>query len=160
MGYTPQLLCGTWTGCDDRFIRFNSTTVGQGSSVALPIWAYFYNKISKDKNLAIDTRSTFVKPEVMRNDIIYDWINDVPTQLGAEGDDVGNGSAEDYSADQVSPNIKPPEEVAPESETTHIDKNTKLFIAPAKPNQQKPHPNQTPDNSAQQPKAVMPKKPG
>ncbi len=47
MGYTPQLLAGAWVGCDDRFIRFNSTDVGQGSSAALPIWAYFYNKAQK-----------------------------------------------------------------------------------------------------------------
>ena len=29
MGYTPQLLCGVWVGCDDRFIRFQSTAIGQ-----------------------------------------------------------------------------------------------------------------------------------
>ena len=46
MGYTPQLLAGAWVGCDDRFIRFSSD-VGQGSSAALPIWAYFYNKALK-----------------------------------------------------------------------------------------------------------------
>ncbi len=100
MGYTPQLLCGTWTGCDDRFIRFSSTNVGQGSSLALPIWAYFYKKISDNKSLAIDTRSVFTKPEVMENDIIYDWVNDMPQRLGAEGKDVGNGSAEDYGGSQ------------------------------------------------------------
>ena len=101
MGYTPQLLCGTWTGCDDRFIRFSSTNVGQGSSVALPIWAYFYKKISADKNLAIDTRSVFTKPDVMQNDIIYDWVNDMPQQLGAEGEDEGNGSEAEYGGNEL-----------------------------------------------------------
>ncbi len=160
MGYTPQLLGGVWAGCDDRFIRFNSTSVGQGSSAALPIWAYFYDKVSKDKTLSIDTRSTFVKPEIMQNDIIYDWINDVPEKLAPEGGDSGNGSAEDYG-DQVPQNIKP-ETIVPESETTNIDRNDQQPIVPIKPQPQKQGPEKIPNNNNNNlpPKAVMPKKPG
>lgn len=117
MGFTPQLMGGVWAGCDDRFVRFNSD-IGQGSSVALPVWAYFYDKVSKDKNLGIDTRSTFVKPESMTNEIIYDWNNSTPLDLGAEGADVGNGTEEDYG------NFKP-EEIAPESQLPPVDDKTK-----------------------------------
>jgi penicillin-binding protein 1A len=63
MGYSPQLLCGVWTGCDDRFIRFSSTAVGQGSSVALPVWAYFYSSCLKDRSTGIDSKVAFPKPE-------------------------------------------------------------------------------------------------
>ncbi len=117
MGYTPQLLCGAWTGCDDRFIRFSSTNLGQGSSVALPIWAHFYKKISGDKDIAIDTRSVFAKPDMMQNDIIYDWVNDMPQQLGAEGEDAGNGSAEDYGdgTEQTPPPNEGGYDIQPES---------------------------------------------
>ena len=156
MGYTPQLLCGTWTGCDDRFIRFNSTSIGQGSSVALPIWAYFYEKASNDKNLGLDTRSAFVKPEIMKNDIIYDWINDVPQHLGAEGDDTGNGTAVDYG-DQIPQNIKP-QDITPESDIT-IDTSDKNKLQP-KPVNNKPV---QPANNPPAPKAILPpspKKPG
>ena len=156
MGYTPQLLCGTWTGCDDRFIRFNSTSVGQGSSVALPIWAYFYEKASNDRNLGLDTRSAFVKPEVMKNDIIYDWINDVPQQLGAEGEDTGNGTAVDYG-DQIPQNIKP-QDITPESDIT-IDTSNKIK-SQTKPVNNKPN---QPATNIQTPKAILPpppKKPG
>ena len=145
MGYTPQLLCGVWTGCDDRFIRFNSTSVGQGSSVALPVWAYFFDKCISDKNIALDNSSHFVKPEVMSNDIIYDWINNVPVQLGAEGADVGNGSAADYG--DVPADAKP-EDVSPESEI------------PDTSSKSKPKQNNPPPANSTQPKAVMPKKPG
>lgn len=141
MGYTPQLLCGAWTGCDDRFIRFNSTAIGQGSSVALPIWAYFYAKASNDKNLAIDKSSVFAKPDVMPNDISYDWINDVPAELGAEGDDIGNGNSNDYEDKELLPEKKA-EDIKPESElpdTTKKEKNA---------------------NGTDKPKAIMPKKPG
>ncbi len=142
MGYTPQLLCGTWTGCDDRFIRFSSTNVGQGSSVALPIWAHFYKKISDDKSLAIDTRSVFTKPDVMQNDIIYDWVNDMPQKLGAEGKDAGNGSEEDYGGDYAAPSESEyDEDISPESEVpadTGKKKNTnqltpKAVMPPKRP---------------------------
>jgi len=145
MGYTPQLLCGAWTGCDDRFIRFNSTDIGQGSSLALPIWAYFYAKASKDKNLALDTKSTFVKPDVMNNDFNQDWINSVPDNLGAEGHDIGNGNADDYG-DTLPRNLKP-QDMTPESD---IPKQTPVPVTP-KINVPAP-----PDK----PKAIMPKKPG
>ena len=143
MGYTPQLLCGVWAGCDDRFIRFSSTAVGQGATAALPVWGYFYSKTAADKNLAIDAGTAFVKPEVMQNDISYDWINNVPTELGAEGDDVGNGNSSDYG-DEALPNIKP-EDIAPESELPAADTTKKNKQAPDK-------------NALQQPKALMPKK--
>lgn len=139
MGYTPQLLCGVWTGCDDRFIRFNSTDVGQGSSLALPIWAYFYGKASKDKNLALDNRSVFVKPDIMNSNFNQDWINSIPENLGAEGHDVGNGSADQYG-DTIPRNLKP-EDLPAESETPQT---------PPKPTIPQP----------QQPKAILPKKPG
>ncbi len=148
IGYTPQLLCGVWTGCDDRFIRFNSTSIGQGSSVALPVWAYFYNKATADKTLALDTKTTFVKPDVMSNDITYDWINNVPQQLGAEGGDASNGNSSDYS-DSIPNNIKP-QDIAPESELPKKDTSNK--------NNNKPQQN-PPGNLQPQPKAVMPPKP-
>ncbi|HRH50392.1 MAG TPA: transglycosylase domain-containing protein [Panacibacter sp.] len=142
MGYTPQLLCGVWAGCDDRFIRFSSTAVGQGATAALPVWAYFYSKASGDKNLALDATSVFDKPEVMQNDISYDWINNMPQELGAEGGDIGNGNSSDYGEDSI-PNIKP-EDIAPESVLPVTDTSNKK--------------NNKPAPGAQQPKAVMPKK--
>lgn len=99
MGYSPQLLCGVWTGCDDRFIRFSSTAVGQGSSVALPVWAYFYSNCLKDKTTGLDSKVAFVRPEGMPNDSIPDWTNKdkFPSVEGGEGgkDTVTTG-ASDY----------------------------------------------------------------
>jgi penicillin-binding protein 1A len=147
IGYTPQLLCGVWTGCDDRFIRFNSTAVGQGSSLALPIWAYFYGKASNDKNILLDKNASFVKPDVMTNDISYDWINNTPTNPNENIDDNGNGNAADYGDEQP---VGKPVDIAPESDT-NIPKDNK----PNTPNKQ---PMTKPPGV--EPKAVMPKKPG
>jgi len=76
----------------------------------------------------------------MQNDANYDWINDIPTDLGAEGDDIGNGNANDYG-DEVLPQTKP-EDIKPESELPDTTKKEKL-----------------PDGN-DKPKAIMPKKPG
>ena len=141
MGFTPQLICGVWVGCDDRFIRFASTAVGQGASAALPAWAYFYTKASADKTLGLDKSAEFVKPDVMQNDISYDWINNVPQQLSAEGENISNGNSSDYGDDQL-PNIRP-EDIAPESQMPDTSKKNNNVLPPP-----------------QQPKAIMPKNPG
>ena len=113
MGYTPQLLAGTWVGCDDRFIRFNSTDEGQGSRAALPIWAYFYSKALKDPTLGLERNAKFLQPESMSNDVIYDYLNSAnPVAPGAQGEDIGNGSSEDYNI----PLDAQPEEIGAESD--------------------------------------------
>lgn len=169
MGYTPQLLGGVWVGCDDRFIRFNSTDIGQGSSAALPIWAYFYDKATADPNCAIDTKATFVKPEVMTNDINYDWMNNAPPDLGAEGEDVGNGTEQDYQVPSGNPNeYIAPESQIPENENANVPKTNPAGTKPdAKPKKDSSRsdnrtPVGTPTNTnvdpKKNPKAVMPKK--
>jgi len=157
MGYTPQLLAGAWVGCDDRFIRFPSDDLnGQGARAAMPIWAYFYEKVSKDPNIPIDTKGSFVKPESMQNDITFDQFNDALPISGAEGEDMGNGSSKDY----YTPADIKPEDIAPESQIqstpppAKTPDNTKTTTTP---------PATLPGNkptTTQQPKAVMPKKNG
>ncbi|SEM98049.1 penicillin-binding protein 1A [bacterium A37T11] len=51
MGITPQLVTGVWTGAEDRSISFASTAQGQGAHAALPVFAYYMQKIYKDKSL-------------------------------------------------------------------------------------------------------------
>ncbi len=146
IGYTPQLLCGAWTGCDDRFIRFNSTDIGQGSSLALPIWAYFYGKAAHDKNLLLDTKSTFVKPDVMLGDFDQNWINTLPDKIAPEDMGGDNGNAGDY-ADSIPRNLKP-QDMTPESQFPAQPVPTRpVEKVPAKAQPALPLP-----------KAVMPKK--
>jgi penicillin-binding protein 1A len=63
IGYTPQLLAGAWVGCDDRFLRFRSEALGQGSAAALPIWAYFMKRAYADRSLDLDPEAKFQEPE-------------------------------------------------------------------------------------------------
>ncbi|HYM95084.1 MAG TPA: penicillin-binding transpeptidase domain-containing protein, partial [Chitinophagaceae bacterium] len=66
MGYSPQLLAGTWVGCDDRFLTLSSS-VYAGGSVARPIWEYFFRKVYADKSLGIERDAKFVVPADLGN---------------------------------------------------------------------------------------------
>ncbi len=63
MGFTPQLVSGVWVGGEDRDIHFDSMQMGQGASMALPIWAYYMKKVYKDKSLPYDSTTVFDIPE-------------------------------------------------------------------------------------------------
>ena len=83
IGLTPDLVSGVWVGGEDQGVRFNSTALGQGANMALPIWGYYMNKIYKDDKLGI-TKDDFEAPtnwtdnysncneQEIDNDINYD----------------------------------------------------------------------------------------
>lgn len=63
MGFTPSLVSGCWVGGEDRDIHFDSTRIGQGANMALPIWAYFMKQIFADPSLSYDPEEKFDVPE-------------------------------------------------------------------------------------------------
>lgn len=63
VGFTPQLVSGCWVGGEDRDIHFDSTAMGQGATMALPIWAYYMTKVYRDSGLGYSTDATFGLPE-------------------------------------------------------------------------------------------------
>lgn len=63
LGYTPQILAGAWVGCDDRYLRFSTTKLGQGAAAALPIWAYFIKRVYADPKTGISPDAKFEPPE-------------------------------------------------------------------------------------------------
>lgn len=62
MGLTPDLVTGVWVGADERAIRFATTNMGQGANTALPVWAYYMQKVKADKKLDYPDKD-FEKPE-------------------------------------------------------------------------------------------------
>ncbi|MDB5196113.1 MAG: peptidoglycan glycosyltransferase [Flaviaesturariibacter sp.] len=115
-GFSPQLLAGVWVGCDDRFIRIESAQ-GYGGTAARPIWQSFFQKVYNDKRLGIFRDATFPKPPDLNNQIFNGDVNSIIPETidNAEGVDVGNGSADDYSLDTNSQYI-PPESQRPVDE--------------------------------------------
>lgn len=62
VGYTPSLTFGAWVGGDERDIHFASMAIGQGASAALPIAAYFLQKVYTDNSLHYSPTENFNMP--------------------------------------------------------------------------------------------------
>ncbi|MFM7645621.1 MAG: transglycosylase domain-containing protein [Sphingomonadales bacterium] len=106
IGYTPQILFGSWVGFDDRFIR----NEGDGSRIARPICELFMSKVLSDAKSGIERQARFWVPTEMNQqmssaDILLNAGDITP---GAQGQDMGVGSEEDY-------NLQPTEYMGPES---------------------------------------------
>lgn len=133
IGFTPQLLAGSWVGFDDQFIK----NEGDGSRMARPICEYFFQKVLADKKLGIEKDAKFIRPADMENDFNSAdiLVSEVDPTPGAEGQDQGVGSQDDYQIDNY-------EYLGPES-------------SPIKEDDDK-----IPPKKDSIPKAVMPKKDG
>ncbi|MCR5366649.1 MAG: transglycosylase domain-containing protein [Prevotella sp.] len=62
MGLTPTLVSGVWVGGDDRDIHFASMAMGQGATMALPVFALYMQKVYKDKQLGYNEKAVFDLP--------------------------------------------------------------------------------------------------
>lgn len=62
VGYTPSLSFGAWVGGEERDIHFASMAIGQGASAALPIAAYFLQKVYDDNSLHYSPTENFNVP--------------------------------------------------------------------------------------------------
>ena len=62
MGLTPTLVSGVWVGGDDRDIHFDSMAMGQGATMALPVFALYMQKLYKDKRLGYNQDAVFDMP--------------------------------------------------------------------------------------------------
>jgi penicillin-binding protein 1A len=71
MGMVPNLATGIWVGCEDRSARFRNTAMGQGATMALPIWGIFMDKCYKEKSLGISDKDFDAPPETF---VKYDCI--------------------------------------------------------------------------------------
>ncbi|MCC5944613.1 MAG: penicillin-binding protein, partial [Bernardetiaceae bacterium] len=64
VGFTKDLVTGVWVGGDSRSIHFQSYSQGQGSYLALPAFAEFYEKVYADSTLGYE-KGGFIKPNNM-----------------------------------------------------------------------------------------------
>jgi hypothetical protein len=114
--------------------------------------------VYKDSKLAYDDELKFIKPEVDKNDIIYDYFQNItgPPSPDAEGEDMGNGEITDYMGDDLfavdttikaeseipKAEIKPKPDEKPKPDTP-IKKNTDPLIPANKPKAEMPAANAT-----------------
>lgn len=62
VGITPNLVSVTWVGADNHQIGFRTTSLGQGASSALPIFAKLMQKMNQDSAFAEITGARFERP--------------------------------------------------------------------------------------------------
>ncbi|MDD3892334.1 MAG: penicillin-binding transpeptidase domain-containing protein, partial [Bacteroidales bacterium] len=62
MGIVPNLVGGVWVGAEDRSVRFQTITMGQGANMALPIYALFLEKVFNDGHLGVSPTDEWDKP--------------------------------------------------------------------------------------------------
>lgn len=62
VGFTPEIVAGVWVGAEDRSVHFNGLEMGQGATMALPIWAEFIKAIYADKQLNLQ-KGKFETPQ-------------------------------------------------------------------------------------------------
>ena len=62
VGYTPRLSYGAWVGGDEHDVHFASMAYGQGANSALPIAAYFLQKVFADNRLGYSQSEDFDIP--------------------------------------------------------------------------------------------------
>lgn len=63
MGVTPDLVSGAWVGCEDRSVHFREIKYGQGSRMAMPIWALYMEKVYADTTLDYKKNTKFPEPD-------------------------------------------------------------------------------------------------
>jgi penicillin-binding protein 1A len=120
MGYTPQLLAGTWVGADDPFIQIESAAF-YGGTAARPIWEAFFKKVYADKSLGIQKDAEFSKPADLENeindaDMMKYWDPNVIDSMNDDG-----MKQDDYGIDTST--YVPPESQAPVDDENTIKKD-------------------------------------
>ncbi len=82
---TPKLVIGTWVGADDPRIRFRYTELGQGSSTALPMVAYFMKQVNQDTSFSTISSAKFKPlPKELQEQLdcdLYELNDDVLDQV-------------------------------------------------------------------------------
>ena len=63
VGVLPTLVSVCWVGGDDRDIHFDTMDMGQGATMALPIFAYYMQQVYADAQLGYNENALFDMPE-------------------------------------------------------------------------------------------------
>ncbi len=130
IGYTPELLAGTWVGCEDPFIPIYSSNSG-GAEMAAPKWGLFMSNVYADRRLGYNKDTAFEKPAELKNNPIYADLNfaNIAQSGDSLNEDIDNGGADDF----IQMDENPPADEMPVPEDKTIKKNSADTIKKNKP---------------------------
>ena len=99
VGYTPSLTFGSWVGGEERDIHFAATANGQGSNSALPIAAYFLQKVYADRSLPYSQAENFNVPDNFNpcaaNGEEFEEIGEIEEEVGEIKEQAGADNPDD-----------------------------------------------------------------
>lgn len=72
VGLTPDLITGVWVGGDNPVVRFRTITFGQGSYMAMPVFARYMQKLYTDPVYGASRNSTFIISDEIRSTLDCD----------------------------------------------------------------------------------------
>ncbi len=101
IGYTPELVAGTWVGCEDPFIPVYSNNSG-GAEMSAPKWGLFMQKVYADKTLPYGKIKQFTPPASLLDDPIFAEANFsliVQTGDGPQSELQSAGTNNDFFSD-------------------------------------------------------------
>jgi penicillin-binding protein 1A len=81
VGIVPNLVGVAWTGAEDKMVHFTNHDNGQGSNMALPIWALFMKKVYADPTLNV-SQEAFERPLYMSDPLNCDGSQQQVTKPG------------------------------------------------------------------------------
>lgn len=93
IGYSPKITAGVWVGGEDPQVHFSNGSLGQGASMALPIWGIWYRKCLRDGTLGLSESDQFTTPPGV-----------IPANMACEeefGEFLGGYSGDDGSGDNI-----------------------------------------------------------
>ena len=130
IGYTPELLAGTWVGCEDPFIPIYSSNSG-GAEMAAPKWGLFMSNVYADRRLGYNKDTAFEKPAELKNNPIYADLNfaNIAQSGDSLNEDIDNGGADDF----IQMDENPPADEMPVPEDKTMKKNPADTIKKNKP---------------------------
>lgn len=139
IGYTPELLAGSWVGCADPFIPVYQNNSG-GAEMSAPRWGIFMSKTYADKKLSYGKQKEFDAPAELKNDPIYADANfqrylNSGDSLNA---DDGNGDAGDFFGSE--PATEPIKQDSPVKTPPKKEDKTPVPNAGNKPDEKKTSP--------------------
>lgn len=117
IGYTPELLAGSWVGCGDPFIPVYQNNVG-GGEMGAPKWGIFMSKVYADKNIPLTRQKEFDAPAELKNNPIFADVN--IADLANQGDSLNADSGDDDGSDFFG--TDPQEDLAPVKADTPLKK--------------------------------------
>ena len=88
MGFTPRLVSGVWVGGEERYIHFNGMAMGQGASMALPIYGLYMKQVYADPSLPYSQDTKFEFPadiDLCHKEYFGEYVDESGTEESIEG---------------------------------------------------------------------------